>query len=303
MTALRLAALSLVALLAVPATGLASDSPSPDDYLFTRINTTHANPRDMSVVIVPPAYVTQDGMLQDLGWVGPSVRDQVGVQVALEATDYWTWMIDQSEGAYPNLARLNYRVTVLGDDATAADVQAADIVILTGFVADPVPFLVFAGIGLPLLPLNAFITNDNAGQTTCIVANTGVGATGIPNPDLPVFGPLFVPQQDLEHPDTLRNLILHEFGHCLGAGHVGESLGLEHCNAENVCYENHPTDIMSVALGDRRQCLSNANMLSLAEGYAWLTSSTATWQPHDAEAYILKSKYAQTCMPAELENY
>lgn len=313
-TALVLATL-LVSL--VPAVG-ADHSPDPDRYYFTRINVTHENPRDMTVVIVPPAYFSQSAMIENIGWVGANaLLDAPGTRAALEATTYWAWMIDQYEDQYPQLARFTFTTKVLGVDATAADLQSADILIMTGMAADPVPFVFHLGLGLPTYPTEAFFFNQG-GQRVCTVWNTGVGQNSAG--DATVYGaigdvgdamreagsPVWFNRvdtvQDLS-PTRTRNLVLHEFGHCLGAGHMGESLGLAHTNSEGVDYENHPNDILSVAFGHYRQCLSNANVLSLAEGYAWLTSDTATWEQHDKEAYLLKDDYVQVCLPTGLHQY
>jgi len=115
------------------------------------------------------------------------------------------------------------------------------------------------------------------------VANTGVG--GDPGD---------------QEPARLRNLVLHEFGHCISAGHTGTSLGLAHESWEGVEYESHPTDVMSRVFGDARQCLSNLNVQSIAEGYAFLPGD---WQGHAGETSMLKTDYATVCMPAFLERF
>lgn len=285
------------ALLLVPFAGAAL-GPDPDTHYFTRINVTHERPWELVVVIVPPAFSSASAYTADDSWIGAdALLSAPGTRAALEATSYWAWYIDQHEDEYPTLKRLVFTVKVLGVDATPFDLQMADITIHTAYVADPVPFVAFAGIGLPTHPAEAFFFNDGP-QRLCTVVNTGAGGDAFPR--TPV---VWVPGAAHEQPTTLRNLILHEFGHCLGAGHVGESLGLAHCNGAGQCYENHPDDIMSVALQDRRQCLSNANLVSLAEGYFWNTGPGARWQQHDAEAYILKSQYEQECIPAALERF
>lgn len=309
MLGLRAAAVATVLLLVAPFAMAAS--PDPATHWFTRINVTHKEPEGMTVVVVPAVYFSESAMVDDVSWLGPdALLTEPGTRAALEATTYWAWMLDASEAAYPALAHLTYTTKVLGVDATVADLAEANIVINTGMVADPAAFVFHAGLGLPTTPLQAFLF-DSGGQDVCTVWNTGVGQEGdseevdaakraFNDAGLPVRFRLSE-ERDVS-PTRLRNLILHEFGHCLGAGHMGESLGFEHSNAEGVVYEDHPTDVLSVAVGDHRQCLSNANMLSLAEGYAWTLSGT-TWMPHDAEAYMLKSAYAQTCLPATLQTY
>lgn len=317
-------AVAVLASLLILAPLVLAASPDPGSHWFTRINTTHAAPQAMSVVIVPQGYFSQSTMVDQTGWIGANaLMDEPGTRAALEATRYWQWMIDNSEGTYPALAHLSYTTKVLGVDATLADVQTADILVNTAMVADPLPFIFHLGLGLPTLPAShltrlVFTSSliNEEGQTVCTVWNTGVGQDSADDPTFDVIGDVgdamrengspvwfnrIVPNDD-ESPTRLRNLIVHEFGHCLGAGHMGESLGFAHSNGEGVVYEDHPTDVLSVAFGHYRQCLSNANMLSLAEGYAWTLSGT-TWQPHDAEAYLLKSQYAQTCIPNGLKTY
>ena len=50
------------------------------------------------------------------------------------------------------------------------------------------------------------------------------------------------------------------------------------------------------------QCLSNLNVQSIAEGYAFLPGD---WEPHDGETFMLKSAYDATtaCMPQALERF
>lgn len=272
--------LALCALLVVP-TVTAAD-PSPSTTWFSLINTTHHQPTGMTVVIVPAAFFSNGAMVNNRTWIGAeALYREAGVQAALEATLYWAWMIDQYEGTHPQLQRLTYTVKVLGYDATPADLAAADIVINTAMVADPSPFLFHLGLGLPTV--STWLLNQRAGQNVCTVWNTGLGQ---------------------ERGDVgairLRNLVVHEFGHCLGAGHTGTSLGLDHCNANGTCYTSHPSDVMSSVVGSSRQCLSNLNVQSVAEGYAWATTATATWQAHDGETYMAKSQYQTKCMPSSM---
>lgn len=294
----RVLALLAAALVVAPFVA-AGHSPDPATYWFTRINVTHADPTGMTVVVVPQAYFSVADNVQQTGWVNADLLDDPGVRAALEATSYWAWMIDRSASTYPALAHLSYTTKVLGVDATPADLAEADIVVNTAFTPESLGIFSFhLGLGLPTTPVGVFspVTFGGSigeqiplpvdqGQEVCTVWNTGIGSVGEESTLL-----------------RLRNLILHEFGHCLGAGHVGESqipnVSNPHTNAEGVVYDDHPTDILSVALGEE-QCLSNANMLSLAEGYAW-TLTTGVWEQHDAEAYIAKSAYRQTCIPDAL---
>jgi hypothetical protein len=270
------AVLATCALLLVPT--VAAADPAPATNWFSLINETHHQPTGMTVLIVPAAFFSYGAMVVNRSWVGAeALYREAGVQAALEATLYWAWVIDQYESTHPQLARVTYTVKVLGYDATPADVASADIVVNTGMVADPAFFLFHLGVGLPTLE------NADGGQDVCTVWNTGIGQE---SGDLGAI--------------RLRNLIIHEFGHCLGVGHTGTSLGLDHCNANGTCYTSHPTDVMSQVFGNARQCISNLNVQSLAEGYAWATSAGATYQPHDGETYMARSAYATTCMPAAL---
>lgn len=275
-----LSALAVCALLLAP-TVTAAD-PSPSTTWFSLINTTHHQPTGMTVVIVPAAFFSYGAMVVNRTWIGSeALYREAGVQAALEATLYWAWMIDQYEGTHPQLQRLTYSVKVLGYDATPADLASADIVINTAMVADPAFFLFHLGVGLPTV--SRWLVNGGAGQDVCTVWNTGLGqASG----DVGAI--------------RLRNLVIHEFGHCLGAGHTGTSLGLDHCNANGTCYSSHATDVMSQVFGNARQCLSNLNVQSVAEGYHWATSPTATWQAHDGETYMAKNQYQTRCMPSSM---
>lgn len=296
MTASRscvLLALAAAGLLILPVALAAGPTPT-SNYWFSRINATHLQPTGMTVVVVPSAYASKSANVDDRDWITANLlRDQPGVRATVEAIEYWAWMIDQYESTYPQLKRLTFTAKILGVDATQADLQTADIVVNTAAVTDPVPFVFHLGVGLPTLGPQAlsesvvrFVGQPMSGQTLCTVWNTGLG------------------QEDGDQsPTRLRNLVIHEFGHCIGAGHTGESLDQPHCNDDDQCYDNHPSDVMSLVVGDERQCLSNLNVLSLAEGYAWATTPTATWQPHDEEVYQAKSAYAVRCMPASLEKY
>ncbi len=57
---------------------------------------------------------------------------------------------------------------------------------------------------------------------------------------------------------------------------------------------------MSKVFGDARQCISNLNVQSLAEGYAFLPGP---WQPHDGETFMLQGVYETACMPEALERF
>jgi hypothetical protein len=251
---------------------------TPDTHWLSLINTTHAQPQDVRVVVVPPVYFSQQAFLgSNLIDTSNLVMSLPGVRAAMEAIDYWDWMVHDSPFAPANLQQLQFPARVLGVDATVDDLAGANIVVLTGMVTDPLPFVFHFGLGLPTLPPLA------ASQDVCTVINTGVG--GDPGD---------------QEPARLRNLVVHEFGHCLGVGHTGTSLGAEHTSNDGTVYESHPTDVMSKVFGDARQCISNLNVQSLAEGYAFLPGP---WQPHDGETFMLKGLHATACMPESLERF
>lgn len=294
MTARRLAPALLAAGLLLLPVALAAGPTPTSNYWFSRINASHIQPTGMTVVVVPSGYFSLSANVGETDWITANLlRDQPGVRATIEATEYWNWMMRQYETTYPQLKRVTYTTKILGVDATTADLQSADIVINTAMAADPAPFVFHLGLGLPTLGPQAlseslvrFVGQPMSGQTHCTVWNTGLGQ-----------------ENDDESPTRLRNLVIHEFGHCLAAGHTGESLDADHCNSADQCYANHPTDVMSQVVGDERQCLSNLNVLSVAEAYAWATTPTATWQPHDEEVYQTKTAYAVRCMPASLEKF
>lgn len=275
-----LLALTAIAVLVAPA---ALAGPSPTTNWFSLINTSHANPTGMTVIVVPPAYFSYEAMVDDLSWVSPdALYTDPGTQAALEAIEYWAWMLDQHTSTHSQLAYVTFTAKVLGYDATPADLLTADIVVNTAMVSDPIGFIFHLGLGLPTLPATSALFTGGY-MTHCTVWNTGLGST----------------PSDTE-PIRLRNLIIHEFGHCLAAGHTGTSLGLAHCDSAGTCYDNHPTDVMSEVHGASRQCLSNLNVQSVAEAYAW---APGLWANHDGETYMLKSAYDTDCMPASMNRF
>ena len=261
-----------------------AQDPNPETHWLSLINTTHENPTGMKVVVVPPIFFSQQAVLADTSWLGPNaLMEFPGVRAALEAIDYWDYMLH--DGPYQHVDGLSWNVLVLGADATPLDLLDASIVVYTAMVTDPLPFIVHFGIGLPTLPPELLLAGrpGESPQNLCTVINTGIG--GDPGDQEPV---------------RLRTLIVHEFGHCIGAGHTGTSLALPHQSREGVVYESHPTDVMSVVFGTERQCISNLNVQSLAEGYAFLPGP---WAGHDAQTFMPKTDYATHCMPSALERF
>lgn len=257
----------------------AAADPAPADYWLSLINQTHRDPTGMTVVIVPPVYASKEAMVDDTSWVGTDLSQLPAVLATREAIDYWAWMIDQKAAAYPDAAYVTWTTKTLGVDATPFDLANANIVVNTAMVSDPIPILLFhLGLGLPVYPVENVVFAGFP-MTKCTVWNTGAGGDA----------------SDTD-PMRLRNLVLHEFGHCLGVGHTGTSLGLQHCNSNGTCYGNHPDDVMSNVIGSSRQCLSNLNLQSLDEGYAWKPGTT--WVNHDGETYMDKDDYEMTCLPS-----
>ncbi|HVL80322.1 MAG TPA: hypothetical protein VM840_01865 [Actinomycetota bacterium] len=284
-----LAAIAL-ALAVVGSSPLASadNHPRPTTHWLSLINETHAEPTGMSVVIVPPIYGSKVAMADDRAWLtgGSPIRDHPGVRAAQEATAYWAWAIERfrTDHGWTHLQKLTYTVRVLGVDATPDDLQRAHIVVTTAMIGDPSPSLFHLGLGAPTFP-NPIFRVTNQGMRRCTVWNTGAGN-----------------RSGESHVVRLRNLIIHEFGHCLAVGHTGTSLGLNHNSRSYGTFDSHPTDVMSAVLGDRRQCISNINVQSLAVGYDWLRTGT-TWRDHPGETFILKDDYRTACMPDSMKRF
>lgn len=244
---------------------------APSGTYYSHINWQFEDPSDLGVVVVPPAYVSEEGVFDDLSWLsgGDPVNDYPGVQVVLEVIDYWEWILDQHAERWPVLEEVRWTTRVVGVDATPVDVATADIVVLTGAVADPGPLPGHAGIGQPV-PCVASPT-----QEKCLVINTTSGSRGDEVANM-----------------RLRNLAIHEFGHCLSAGHTyngsgGSPLG-----------EN---DVMASIDVVERQCISNLNVQSIAEGYRFLVDAGAA--PGSGWTTMPAHEYAQDCIPAGLERY
>lgn len=266
--------------------GAASQSPSPGDHWLSLINTTHFDPTGKSVIVVPPAYISE-GMATDTSWIMglDPLYDHPAVQATLEAIDYWEWHLDNHASTWSQLNAVTWNAKVLGVDATPSDLLDADIVVLTAMVSEPLPFIFHLGVGLPTYPPWGAVLGPlgSFGQDLCTVVNSGVGS----------------PPGDTD-PLRLRNLVLHEFGHCIGAGHTGTSLNAPHCDSNGVCYTSHPTDVMSTVVGDQRQCLSNLNAQSIADGYHWIPG---TWEPHPGETYMRMNEYDTDCIPGSLMRF
>lgn len=276
----------LVLLLTAPVLAAASE-PTRETHWLSLINKTHRDPGSITVTVVPPGVLGIDPYTGDPTWVGPQAAHEMPpTQAVLEAVDYWAWVIDEYESTWPHLAGLHYDVQIVGRDVRADVIPLSDIVISTAMVMDPVPFLFHAGLGLPTWGTQALLgPRESTGMNVCTVWNTGAG---VERDDGSMF--------------RLRNLVIHEFGHCLAVGHTGTSLGLDHCSKDHGCFDQHPTDVMSNVHGADRQCISNLNVQSLADGYHWLATGS-TWRPHAGETFMKKSDYAESCMPADLERF
>lgn len=266
----HLVATGLVLLLIAPAT--MAPAPDPDDYYGADINDTFEDPTDLTVLVVPPGYVSSSANLDDTGWVGPeALVDQPGAQAVLEAIEYWDWTLERHEPIWPQLDRIEWTTKLLGHDATIEDARDADVLVTTGMANDPVPFVFQLGLGSNTLPPRSLLFGEGP-MAFCTVWNTGAGSSS----------------QEVD-PLRLRNLAVHEFGHCLAAGHS------DWCHGGN-CYDPPPGDVMDVVHGRHRECISNLNVRSVAMGYHWL-SDGETWQPHHDAVFVRKTDYERTCMP------
>lgn len=267
-------AVTIAVLLVAPVLVSAQSTPSPSTHYRSLINWSLADPANTMVVVIPPAYVSTSAYLGDTGWVGPdAVVEAPGTAAVLEAIDYWRWALDHYAAQYPQAQAVQWTVKVVGYDATVADINNADILVTSVMANDPAPFVFHLGVGLPTLPLNAFLYG-NAGVTLCTVWNTGAGSLA----------------SDID-PLRLRNLAIHEFGHCIAAGHTYGG-NYEHLSSLG--------DVMAGARGHYRQCLSNLNVQSVNDAYLWWPGP---WAPSPDFTYILKTDYEQVCMPSVLERF
>ncbi|HVL87715.1 MAG TPA: hypothetical protein VM681_06905 [Candidatus Thermoplasmatota archaeon] len=269
-------AVAVVLALAGPLTG-ATTHPTPATHYQSLINDHHAHPTGMTVVVVPSAYVARDGTL-----LNPTLLTiDVGTQAVLEAIDYWNWALREFEDEHPQLAHVTYTTKVLGVDATLQDVADARILVVSAMVNDRTAFLFHLGLGLPTYPPYFVQARGSNPMELCTVWNTGAGSR----------------VADV-HPMRLRNLALHEFGHCLAAGHThgSDSFGTPYPSA----VKDELLDPMAGAVATYRQCISNLNMAGLAEAYQWLPGA---WQPHDGQIYMRQADYDQTCMPTSLARF
>lgn len=268
-----LLALLLTVLLIAPA--VSAPAPDPDTHYGADINDTFGDPTDLSVVVVPAGYFSSTANLGDTGWVGPdALVEQPGTQAVLEAIAYWDWILEQYEPTWPQLDRIDWTTKVLGHDATVEDLRTADVVVTTAMVNDPAPFIFHLGLGKNTLPAESLLFNTGP-MSHCTVWNTGAGSR----------------RGDVD-PLRLRNLAIHEFGHCLAAGHS------DWCHGGR-CYDPPPGDVMDDVHGRHRECISNLNVKSVALGYHWLSDGD-TWKPHHDAVFVEKTSYERLCMPESM---
>ncbi|HVL88300.1 MAG TPA: hypothetical protein VM681_09920 [Candidatus Thermoplasmatota archaeon] len=275
----------VLALAILAAHAVAQGNPSPDEFYLSRIQPSHDDPTGMLVVIVPPAAV------QASIHEGPDLESvERAVEAIREAIDYWDWSLRRAETAHPQLTRVTWTTKVLGIDAAADDLSRARIVVTTAFAGDPLPFAAMVGYGFPL-PWGELVEAD--GATHCAVMLLQAGAKTGDRLDV-----------------RLRNLALHEFGHCLAAGHTGdEKIGTSASRVcsyrTGLCYATPnagraDVDLLSFVRGTARMCLSNLNVQSVADAYTHLPGP---WRAHGYETYMRKSDYEQACMPSLLERF
>lgn len=259
----------VLGLLVLAPPALATD-PDPALYWFSELLPALAPPVDEVVVLVSvPGYAPDGDALS-----GPSLA----LAAVAEAVDDWSWTLAQNAGAYPQLAGMTLTTRMEGVDASALDAARARILVsVVDAEPSPLGFQLAVAAPDPLAP--------DVGTTACTVTIAVLGDRA---------GAV-----DAMH---VRNLALHEVGHCLGLGHTGVSGG-SICNANGTCYDGHPADAMSVLDVTARQCASNLNVLALGEAYAWRVSPGGAWAPNDGESYQLKADYAQACMPDALRRF
>jgi hypothetical protein len=271
------------ALLVVPP--VQADSPSPESHYYSRTFVAHLDPTALTVVVVPPLYVSGSQPVLD----GPT-------QAVLEAIAYWDWMKEQGSTLHPQLDHIAWTTRVLGVDATPEDLASADIVVATAMVVRSIGNLghYYHGRGQPLQVWAEFVEGEAALEpmTHCAVILPWIGRDAS---DVSLH--------------RLRNFAVHEFGHCIGVGHTGED---DHGTADaRVCPAGHPCypapnagtlteDAMSHVHGVTRQCLSNLNVASLALRYVHLPGPYAT---QSGGVFMPQSEYAQACMPSALARY
>ncbi|HEY4497048.1 MAG TPA: hypothetical protein VI432_02780, partial [Candidatus Paceibacterota bacterium] len=229
--------------------------------------------------ILPPVYFSSEAMLLNPDWIGSeALYRHPAVQAALEATEYWAWFIGKNAPEFPHLANLSWETKVLGYDAGYAEFMDADIIIDIAMVSDPHAGSQHAGLA-------SGNYNHVSGKQYCLATNAGIGA-----------------MQESDQPTDLRNIVLHEFGHCIGAGHTGSFPPNEQCSPTYGCFDNQPEDVMTGNSHYKRNCLSNINLFSLAEIHDSLPPiQNAGW--YDGEAFVLKEDYGQTCMPEAMNRF
>lgn len=105
------------------------------------------------------------------------------------------------------------------------------------------------------------MTECNAGGTTCFVINTNF---------------LWLP--DVENRANMYDLNSHEFGHCLGIGHVGDALDFSASSYP-------PNDIMSYELDSTVKCVSTLNIRALEHIYGDMLLGGNTYPEYPASFF------------------
>lgn len=236
--------------------------PARDTHWFTGSARGGWKVQDALVVILPPVYASP-GLAANLSWVGPPpMCSHPAVQAALEATEYWRWLIAEHVSQYPQFNPIRWETKTFGCDAGMAELNAADMKIAIAMVA----------ANVPAFPVYQFFGLACSQETPAL--NIGI-------------------QLNTDQPYDVRNTVLHEFGHCLGVGHTGDHT-TGHCSYRYGCFDNHPNDVMSQGPSALRRCLSNLNVLSLAESHG---------TGYDGEAFMLRTNHRHLCMPNSLARF
>lgn len=247
----RIQRAALLAVLAVAAAPSAHAAPTLATHHYSEVRPSLAPPVAEVVVLV--------------AW-----KSELDQEAALEAVDYWNWLLPQAAERYPQLSGIVLLPRVLGRDAVVAeDAQRARIVIGAA-LASPVLADLAAGL---------------RGTAVCVVDGS---PSAHPMLTVPGMG--------------RRNFAVQGIGHCLGAGTTGTPF-------HPVCDPNGDCgfiwgDVMGYPFTWGRQCVSTLNLQALAEANAWRTSPDAAWAPDaDGGTYAPREAYARTCMPVSMVRF
>ncbi|MBI2013341.1 MAG: PKD domain-containing protein [Candidatus Colwellbacteria bacterium] len=253
---------------------------SPETHWYMWGYKIPVQPVGLKVVILPPAYFSVRAMVQNQSWIGPDATYRhPAVQAAMEAAEYWEWFLAENSQQFTQLSGLSWTIKVAGYNAGPEEVRTADILIAIAMVGDPIPFVKHSGEA-------RWESNPlNSGKPVCITKHEGIGE-----------------YQNSQQPVDLRNLVLHEFGHCIGAGHSGAWPETTHCSPRYGCFKNQPDDVMTGHKWNERNCLSNLDLFALAEAYDW-REPIKNDKLYDDEVFIPKTSWTSTCIPEGMKRF